>query len=99
MPDDQQRVRQRRGLCETVAQAFRIELGKAFVEHNQIGILEQRSCDEHAAAFAVRQLPPGLTHELKQPARHSVEQVTQSEPAAHVFCELEIPGSGRPAAA
>ena len=36
---------------------------------------------------------------VKQPARHAVEQIAEPEPPAHVFGELEILGTRRPAPA
>ena len=35
-------------------QILRIKRGEAFVQNDELGVLQQRACNKHAAAFAMR---------------------------------------------
>jgi hypothetical protein len=79
-------------------EVLRIEGGKALVENDHVGVLQERPGHVETAALAVRELPSCLPDHLPQPGRHLVEQVTETELTAHGFRLLNVCGLGRPAA-
>jgi hypothetical protein len=84
---------------EGLIKGLRVECGEAFIEDDEVGILEKRAGDVEAAPFAVGELPTGLTDHLLQSGWHTVEEVSEAEFAAKGLSLLQIFGRCRPAAA
>src|SRR5438045_2090919 len=74
-----------------------IERGEALVQQQQVARLQQRPGHEQPAALAVRELPAGLTHHLRQARRHSIEERSETELPAHRLGLLDVSGLRRPA--
>jgi hypothetical protein len=75
--DHQQRSRAFDHALHGALQILGIERGEAFVQHHQIGVLQQRARDVQAAAFAVRKLPAGFTHHLQHAGGHALQQIAR----------------------
>ena len=55
-------------------QGLRVERGKALVQDEHVGLLQESPREENPAALAVRQLPAGLADDLVNAVRHLTEQ-------------------------
>src|SRR5688572_26777287 len=82
MRDDHGRRRACLDAVDGGGERFGIERGERLVEHHELRVLEQCAREEHAAAFAVRELPSGLADLLEQATRHPIEQGPEAELAA-----------------
>src|SRR5262245_2903177 len=83
MGDDHQRLRAAENAGERALQRLGIERREALVEHPHVEPLQQRTRDEQAAAFAVRQLPAAVAHQLLEPRGHTRDQRPEIELAHH----------------
>ncbi len=88
--DHQQRPRALDHALQRAFQILRIERGEAFIQHHQLGVLQQRTRDVEAAAFAVRKLPAGLADHLQHTGGHASQQIAQAEFAADGLRFFEI---------
>ena len=70
MGDHQQRARAAKHAFESQAKIFRIESGQAFVEDDQLGVLQKSARDKEAAALSVGELPAGLADQLQRAGGH-----------------------------
>ena len=88
--DHQQRSRAFDDALHRALQILRIERGEAFIQHHQLGVLQQRARDVEPAAFAMRKLPAGFAHHLEHSRGHASQQVAQAEFAANGFRLFEV---------
>ena len=72
-------------------EVLRVEGGKALVEDQAGGSLEQGARQEEPAAFAVRELPAGLAYQLQQASGHAREEVRQAQGVAEDFLPFVNP--------
>jgi hypothetical protein len=87
-----------KGLCppsyaiQALPQVLRIKRTKAFVQHHDFRILQQRARQKNSSPFLLRKLPARLPDDLVEPSRHSLQQRSQTEFVAQIFGLLEILG-------
>ena len=56
-----------------------VECAKAFIEDDDVGMLQECPCDIETTTLTMRELPSRLPHHLPQPGWHAAEQVTEAE--------------------
>ena len=79
-------------------EVLRVEGGKALVENDDVGVLQESPRHIETAALAMREPPSRLPDHLPQPSRHLVEQVAETEFTADGFRLLNVCRLGRPVA-
>src|SRR5262245_32782322 len=96
--DHDQRLGAAEDAGERAFQRLGIERREAFVQHAHVERLQQRTRDEQAAAFAVRQLPAAVAHQLLEPRRHARDQRSEIELARHRLGLDDVLATRRPGA-
>jgi hypothetical protein len=71
---------------------LRIKRAKAFVEHYDFCILQQRPRQKNPTSFSLRKLPSRFADNLVEPGGHTLQQRSQTEFVAQIFGLLEILG-------
>jgi len=84
---------------EALTEGLGVKRRKAFVEDDEVGVMQECSGDVETAPLTVRQLPACLADHLHHPGWHPVEQIPEAELTANGVSLLHIVRVRRPAPA
>jgi hypothetical protein len=72
MRDQDERRRTPQDAFQALAQVFRVQGGKAFVQQQHLGSLQQGACQEYSTTLALGRPPTGIADELIEPGARLV---------------------------